>query len=269
MKIKSSHPVEYVGGLFFGFIMCLTACYALIKIKSGSQDRFATTMMYFSLCYGTSYILYFFFICFGRDVTNSEGVTQPRFNFYLVYMNAYFYYWCALQQWLFATNYTAGALKAGSSYCYLNLKVLKKIEDIVFWLYTAYLVVLMIVTLCVFPGWYDVPQLEHWQLVTFPRLQNSVNIFWLPLNITSTVLSLVAMYRIQSTIRQTEKYDLNKRIIVLHAVLIVLMTVAVTLNSIPYRVIEKGYYKTLVVVMIFDFAMQLILAYICYQLGDN
>lgn len=105
--------------------------------------------------------------------------------------------------------------------------------------------------------------------MTYPRLQNSVNAIWLPLNIISTVLSLVAMYRIQCTIRKTEKYDLNKRIIVLHAVLIVLMTVAVTLNSIPYSLIKNGYYKTLVVVMIFDFAVQLILAYICYQLGDN
>lgn len=102
--------MEYVGGLVVGIIMLMAATYAIIKIKRGSKSRFALEIMYFTVGLGISYILYFFFVCFGREVTNSNGVTKPRQFMYLVFTNAYFYYLLALQQWRFAMHYLASAM---------------------------------------------------------------------------------------------------------------------------------------------------------------
>lgn len=204
-----------------GLIMIVCAVFTCRKIYKGSQNTFAFTLIMFTLGYGVNAVADFFIHLFPFTyVQDGETIHTPYIKPNAT--NFCFYYLLSLQSWIFLIKYLESSLIPISE---RNIRIILWSVTIT---YSAAIISIYCIQIIQFPGFNkdgeDQSQFIAWHEGAYIRSYNAQSVFWLILNLISSIFAIIALLRIFFIIKRisknNENMDVNRKVLILHASLL-------------------------------------------------
>ena len=168
------YPAIDLCRLICGVIEIISAFFAILKVSEGSKNKFAYTLLSFTVITGISYV--------GQPLDEAfrHEVIQPNRTYYFnnkyaILTFAYLQYIAGLQGWIFGICYFKSATASSFSVFWLTESKINVFGWVIGIIYFVYQTIALIVLLATFPGYYDengvTQQFLKWSDVTAPKFE--------------------------------------------------------------------------------------------------
>ena len=134
------------------------------------------------------------------------------------------------------------------------------------------MVAMYIWSMVTFPGYVDDDSLDYFNKWYSGPWNKTTNESWYVMSYGSTIIFIFALTKFFRVSREIEKWNskicLNKRSLVLHLLLIILITAGYSISPyVPFINKRAGLFNT--VITITDMILQITICYICLTMGSN
>jgi hypothetical protein len=168
------------------------------KLYQGSKSDFAYLLTAFTIANAFCRLSVFI-----ESIFTKEEVPLP--NGYAYITNYYLNYLLSLQPWIFGMKYFWSGVLC-SEVTYVSPDCIKYFG----WTGGLFYVIFMIISWCLllvtFPGWTDTKEMEWYDDTFNPIIELSL-ITWAVFNFLSTIVTILAIYKIVHTVQKLKKYN--------------------------------------------------------------
>lgn len=117
-------------------------------------------------------------------------------------------------------------MKGARHRCQLKQSVIQYTIWIGSLVYTVAMVAFYLVITVAFPGYTDIDKYINWEVAVYGPYSQATTLLWLAMTVISTVVTIVAIWRLSSTVKwlanQNTNLDLNLSILVVHCIVLAL-----------------------------------------------